>query len=174
MRMDVALGLRFLLDPPWFPQEPCSLSHTEGADRWAERCLAEQKDRPEERPVHRLAAWRVKYSVERIGILSRAILPEKRRVEHRIKQKGASLERRFRAELLQHELLDRIIENPETRPDAGLAGASKQFSKEAISRVGTPSQADTRRKRLVVSFCESLRYACIPGDNQSRWDDACS
>jgi hypothetical protein len=75
-----------------------------------------------------------------------AVLAQERRVKLGVEHEGAAAKRRFRAELLEDQLLDGIVENSEARADAGLAGATKQLAKDSILGVRTPGHADARRK----------------------------
>ena len=78
---------------------------------------------------------RIQNPVERIRE-HRAVLACKRRVELRVEQEGASAERRLRAELLQHQLFDRVIENTETGPNAGFSRPPENLPQYAIFRAG--------------------------------------
>ena len=54
------------------------------------------------------------WQTERIGIRKSPLWSEKRSIEESVERESASAERRLSAELLQHKLLDRIIEEPPT------------------------------------------------------------
>ena len=94
--------------------------------RSCRRKFAKQQNRPEARPIDIRAARRVQNAVERIWVSVTALI-HVRRAEQRITDEVAAAERRFGAELLQHQLLDRIVEHAETRADAGLARSAGQL-----------------------------------------------
>ena len=120
------------------------------AEYWLRMCrlkLAKQQNRTEGRPVHRLAAWRVQDSVEWIGVRESSALVLEWRVEQSVDREGAAAERRLGTELLQHQLLDRIVEEPPACADAGLARSSR-----------TPSNPNTRSECFVVGLRQAVGY----------------
>src|SRR5438552_1022306 len=69
--------------------------------------LTEEQDRTEVRPVNRCSRRRRQKSVERVGNWP-ATLQFKWRLEHSFGNQCASAKWRLRAQLLEHELLDRV------------------------------------------------------------------
>src|SRR6266404_5030139 len=108
-------------------------------------CLTIEKDRTKHRPIHWLIPWRIQDAIKRIRS-GRPVLILERQIEHRVVNAGAAAERRFCAELLHHQLFDRIVENPKSSPNAGLSGPAEQLSEESVSCSGTPRQPDPWRK----------------------------
>src|SRR6267142_2305664 len=92
---------------------------------WVLCRLPEQQNRAEHRPVYRLPARRVQDAMERIRECGVPILTQKWRVELCVEHESAATKWWFRTELLQHQLFDRVIENPEAGADAGFARAAK-------------------------------------------------
>src|SRR6202521_4538078 len=90
--------------------------------------LTEQKNGAEHPPVHRLPPFRIQDAVdtgqrgqaEWIGIREAPALVEKRSVEQGVEGEGATAEWRLGAELFQHQLLNRVIEQSPSRLNAGL------------------------------------------------------
>src|SRR5262252_666025 len=82
-------------------------------------------------PVNRLAAFRIQKAVE--GVRKHAPgLIHKRRPQERRGDEVAAAEGRFGAELLEHQLFNRIIENSESHTDAHLARASGELRQRAV------------------------------------------
>src|SRR6266700_3795017 len=123
------------------------------------------KDRSKHRPVHGLIPRRIQDAVKRIRG-GRSVLILERQVEHRVVNAGTAAERRFCAELLHHQLFDRIVENAKSSPDAGLSGPTKQTSPQTTTCVRTPRQADAWRKRFVISRCQANRNSRVTCDHQ--------
>src|SRR5271170_3196319 len=124
--------------------------------------LAEQKQRPERRPIH-APVWTsrsihcagrlrglIDHAQKRIGA-HRTTLRQVRRVEKWTGEKRAAAKRRFSAELLEYQLLDRIIENAKPRTNARLARTAKHFSEPPICKSRTVRNSDARGKGLVIS-----------------------
>ena len=104
--------------------------------------LAIEKDGPEEREVHWGTTLRVQETTERIGINNSVIaeiLTKKRVLQKRAIDKRTASEWGLGAELLQDQLLDRVIEQSP-------AGANVGFSRGT----GTPRDADTGCKSLPI------------------------
>src|SRR5271168_4519858 len=95
--------------------------------------FSEQQNGTEGRPVHatiwspRLEARSIRRLVqngpEHIRILG-AILQQERSTKVWIRKVNATAKRRFRTELRQHELFNRIVENSVSGPDAGISRAA--------------------------------------------------
>ncbi len=113
-----------------------------------------------ERPVHWLSSRRIENSVKRIGLLC-AVLLLVWRVEQRSVDDVAAAERRLGAELLQNQLLHRVVEQSPTYANAGLAGIAR-----------TPGQSQARSKSLVVSAGQSSRYALVARNDQAGRSDS--
>src|SRR5260370_35884271 len=71
--------------------------------------LAVEQNWPKSRPVDRLPAWRVQNAIEGIRILC-SVLADKRRVEQNVCKAGPATGWRPGAELLQHQLPHRVLE----------------------------------------------------------------
>src|SRR6267378_1515019 len=108
--------------------------------------LAKEQNRPEQRPVHRLVSGRVQDPVERVRELGNSILAQERGVELGVKHESAPAEWRFCTELLQHQLLYRVVENSKSGADTGFARAPEQLAQEALPRGRTPRKADSWSK----------------------------
>ena len=113
--------------------------------------LSEQQDRTEHRPVHSLTAWGAQDSIERIRSNSRSILVQKRCVELRVEHKRAAAKRRLRAELLQHQLFDRVIENSKSGAYAALPRAAKTFAQNPSVAPGLQAMPYAWSERFVIS-----------------------
>src|SRR5579863_616236 len=97
--------------------------------------------------------------MERVGG-NQTVLAFKRQIEQRRCERGAPAERRLSAELLEHELFDRIIEEPETGANARLAGAPR-----------TPRETDTRREGFVVGLRQAGRDTLVSRHDESQGKD---
>src|SRR5439155_17682402 len=71
----------------------------------------------------------------------------------------ASTKRRLSAELFEHQLLNWVIEESPTCPNAGLPRAS-----------GTPREPDSRREGFVVRLGQSVGYSRVAGHHQPGWE----
>src|SRR5262249_19031431 len=80
-------------------------------------------------------------------------------VEKSIERECASAEGRFSAELLKNKLLNGVVEQSPTSPDASLTRSSR-----------APSYSDSGRERLVVRLRQGVWYARISWDDQAGWD----
>src|SRR5208283_522134 len=78
-------------------------------------------------------------------------LPHKWSIEESVEETGAAAKGWFSAELLQHQLLHRVVEESPAGADAGLAVAAKQLAQKPAGEVGTVRETDARRERFVVS-----------------------
>src|SRR5258708_15470846 len=132
------------------------------------RGLSVQENWTEHRPIHCLISCRIQDAVKRIR-RARSVLILERQVEHRVVNAGTAAERWLSTELLHHQLLDRIVENTESRANTRLSGPAEQLSQESVFRTRTPRQADARRKRFVVSVCQTNRHSLIARYHQSCW-----
>src|SRR5260370_22216351 len=94
--------------------------------------LTEQQNRAEALPIHRLTTRRVQDAVERVGEGGSAILTEELRVELGAEDERAADKRWLCAELLQNELLHRIVENAIAGSNAALSGAAEQLAEKAV------------------------------------------
>src|SRR4051812_5828113 len=86
--------------------------------------LSVQQQRPEALPVGILPRRRIDDAIERIW-LYRAVLLQVWSVEQRSVDDVAAAEGWLSAELLEHQLLHRVVEQAPTRADAGLAAGSR-------------------------------------------------
>src|SRR5580704_7705818 len=102
--------------------------------------LAEEGHRSELRPIHRLATRRIQDAIERIR-KHIAALVDVGSLQERIRDEIAAAKWRLSAELLENELLDRVIENAITHADAGLAGATRQGPQQSLLPVRAPIEA---------------------------------
>src|SRR6185437_2321955 len=93
---------------------------------------------------------------EWIGIRKTPALVEKGSIEERVEREGASTERWLGAELLQHKLLNRIIEQSPSSLNGGLARTSR-----------TPGDSDSRSKGFVIGLRQGIRNAGISRDDQA-------
>src|SRR4029077_12193242 len=84
-------------------------------------------------PIQRLAARRIQDTGERIR-MDTARLIHKGRLQERAGNGFTAPEWRLGAELLQYELLDRIVKNSVPHADAGLARPTGQLGQPAIAR----------------------------------------
>src|SRR5437660_4074845 len=119
--------------------------------------FAKQQDGTEDGPIHRLAARRIQYAVERIRIWKSCL-----RIEGGIKegldQEGATAERWLRAELLKHQLLDWVIEHSPAGVNAGFTGST-----------GTIGDPYAWGERLVIRLGHAGGDAAISRYDQTRW-----
>ena len=122
--------------------------------------LPVEQNRAVERPVHWLSPRRIENPVKRIGFL-RAVLLLVGRVEQRSIDDVAAAERRLGAELLQHQLLHRVIEKSPTCADAGLAGIAR-----------TPGNSQAGSKSLVISAGQASRNTFVAGHDQAGWNNS--
>src|SRR4029077_11577104 len=95
------------------------------------------------------------------------VLVKKGRLERWIRNEIASTKGRLGTELLQHQLLDWVIEHAPTHGDAGLTWPAGQRAQEAVGCAGTPVQSQTWRERFVVGTGEAQRHALIARENQA-------
>src|SRR6516225_1070821 len=120
--------------------------------------LAEKQNRPEGRPIHRSSRRWSKNSVEGVGgnreIAGAAALAHEGSHKKAFRNERAATEWRLALELFQHELLDRVIENPEAAANRGLPVL-----------LGIPGEAYSRRKGLVVARSQSLGNTLVSGDH---------
>ena len=93
------------------------------------------------------------------------ILAQERRIELCVENKRAATEGWFGAELLQHQLLDRVVEDTKTRTDTGLPRASKKLAQEAVFRIRAPCQPNSRSKRFVIGLRQSVWNALVARNN---------
>ena len=121
--------------------------------------LTVKQDRPENRPVNRIARLGLQDPVKGVGKLETILAVERRLDECRIDQR-APAEGGLRAELLQNQLLDRIVEDSESSTYAG---------RSVLGRI--PCNADARSKGLVVSRCQAGGDTFIPGYDEPSWKD---
>src|SRR5437016_14597093 len=91
------------------------------------RRLSIKKDWPEQRPIHWLISWRIQDPVKRIRC-ARSILILERQIEHGVVNARAAAERRLCAELLHHQLFNRIIEYAVTHCDTRLTGSTSPLT----------------------------------------------
>src|SRR5581483_6803344 len=85
-------------------------------------------------------------------------LVEEGLVEQGIDRECAPAKRRLGAELFQHKLLNRIVEESPASTDAGLARVA-----------GTPRKTDPRSEGLIVGLGQRIGYAGIARHNQAGW-----
>src|SRR5277367_2694270 len=138
--------------------------------------FAEKQNRAKCRPIHATirpapletgSLWRLTNdALKDIGYL-RAILQQERSIEVWIRERNAAAERRFSAELFEDQLLNRVVENPETCANAQLPWPPAQFRNPAIRGIGAPGDSDARSKRLVVGGREAAGYTRVSWENQT-------
>src|SRR6267378_5242858 len=109
---------------------------------WVLCRLPKQQNRAEHRPVHRLPARRVQDAMERIRERGGPILAQKWSVELRVEHESAATKWWFGTELLQHQLFDWVIENPEAGADAGFASTTKSLLQESILGIRAPGHTE--------------------------------
>ena len=83
------------------------------------------------------------------------------------KRRTAS-ERRFSAELRQHQFFHRVIEQPPTGPNAGVAIIAEELSQETAAGVRAVGNANARRPCFVISAGHGGRNALVAGHHQAR------
>src|SRR5580658_1883023 len=105
------------------------------------------------------------YALKRIWRISAGLIFEGK-VEQRVGQRGAATEWRLRAELLQNQLFDRIVENSEAGADAQLPRTSGNLPQEAIAPGRRPSDADARSERFVIGGGETARHTLVSRENK--------
>src|SRR5512137_956533 len=127
----------------------------------------------EPRPIERLTARRTQYTGERIRMDS-AVLAHERCGEERAGNGFATSEGWLGAELLQHELLDGIVEDSVSHADAGLSWSPGQLGQPAVAGARAPVKADAWRKSFVVCLSQSIGYTLVSGKNQPQWRYSCS
>src|ERR1700678_22110 len=118
--------------------------------------ISEKEDRLKCCPILRVPSLGADDSVKRIQISRGAILAKKRLVKLRLVDKGAAAEWRLSAELLQHQLLDRIIEKSPTSSNTGLTGVSR-----------TPGKADAGSNRFVRRVGHARLNSRVSRNNQA-------
>src|SRR6202166_4032291 len=117
--------------------------------------VAEEQDRLKVGPILRGSRFRRNNAIVGIGSWG-AALRQKGLVELGLREDGTTAKWRFGAELLQHQLLDGVIEQPEPCANAGFAGIPR-----------TPRDADAGGECLVIGLGHSRRNASIAGEYHS-------
>src|ERR1700741_2450980 len=115
--------------------------------------LSEQRVRAKHSPVHRLPSFRIKDSIhpgkrvqsERIRIREASALVQERLVKQSVERERAPSKGRLSAELLEHELLDWVVEHAPTGANARLAGSSR-----------TPCDADSWSNGFVIFLRQGI------------------
>src|ERR1700691_547111 len=118
--------------------------------------ITEQIDRLKDCPILRSPSLGIENSVKGIQISSGTVLTKKRQVELCLINKGASTKRRLSAELFQYQLLNWVIEQSLTRPNARLARVTR-----------TPGKTDAGSKCLVIGLGHARRNAGVTRNDQS-------
>src|SRR4029077_18371183 len=118
--------------------------------------LSEQKNRAERRPVDGLIPRRGQDAIEWVGIPPSALRNE-RGLKHRIADVVAATERRLGAELLEHQLFDRIVEHAPAGADGHVVWTASNGPDQSLLRRRRPIDAKTRSKRLVIRVRQSAR-----------------
>src|SRR5579863_4238452 len=91
-------------------------------------------------PVERSAARRIQHTCERIRMDTAGLIHE-RSLQEIAENTFTSSERRLGAELLQHQLLDRVVKNSVSRADTRPARSARQFGKPSVAHTWTPIQS---------------------------------
>src|SRR5256885_14788900 len=100
-----------------------------GAD--IRRRLPIEKNRPKHGPIHWLIPWRIQDAVKRIWG-ARSVLVLEREIEHRVQNTRTAAERRLRAELLHHKLLNPIVGNSVACSGASLSRSAEQAPQSCL------------------------------------------
>src|ERR1035441_952824 len=103
--------------------------------------IAIQEDGAVGRPVNRSTGLGRDDSVEGIGILGSGLI-DKRSVEVGEVNRVAATEGRLSAELLQHQLLDGVVEEAEAGLDGKGPGVASDFMQPSLAGAGAPGDAD--------------------------------
>src|SRR5579864_1296937 len=123
--------------------------------------LSEQEYGTECRPIHRGSGLRSQDSVERIGsdgeIARASELAHEGRREQALRDQRTAAEGRFALELLEHQLLDRVVEDSKTSSNCHLAIFP-----------GVPGNADSRCECFVIAGGQSLRNALVSWNHQAK------
>src|SRR5713101_97700 len=109
--------------------------------------------------------------MERVRKACRSVLAEKGSVKQRVEDKRAAAKRRFRAELLEHQLLDWVIEHAKSGTDARLTCATKQLAQYSVLSRGAPGQTDSWGEGLVIGLRKPVGDALVPRHDQSQGED---
>src|SRR5882724_4472876 len=120
--------------------------------------LTEEQDGTEICPIDLTTGGRREEAVERVRDRS-AGLQFERRLEESFRDERASTEGRLRAQLLEHQLFDRVIEDAEAGADTGLTAGAR-----------APGDANTRRPGTVVGVRQAPRDPFIPSNYQAEWE----
>src|SRR6266481_1511792 len=115
-------------------------------------------------PIQRLAARRIQDSGERIR-MDTARLIHKGRLLERAGNGFTAPEWWLGAELLQYELLDRVIENSISQADAGFARPAGQLGQPAIARPRAPVESKARSEGFVVGTGQTVGHALVSRKN---------
>src|SRR5215813_9445327 len=125
--------------------------------------LSKQQNRTECRPVDGLPPHWVQDSIERIGIDRCSILPKKRQVELSIDRESTAAKWWLCAELLQYELLNRVVEQAPSCANARFARCTR-----------TPSDADARSESLVISLSKASWHPLVAWNQQTGGEHGCA
>src|SRR6202040_1707601 len=87
-------------------------------------------------------------------------------LQERAGNKVAAAERRLCAELLEDELLDRVVENAEAGADARFAGAANECAEQTVFPVWTPVEPETRREAFVVGVGQRAGNVLVTRKNE--------
>src|SRR6266496_1769259 len=126
--------------------------------------LSEQRVRAKHSPVHRLPSFRIKDSIyagkrvqaEGIGIREASALVQERLVKQGVERERTPTKGRLSAELLEHELLDGVVEHSPTCSNTCLTRSS-----------WTPCDADARSKGLVIRLRQSVGHTGVSRHHQA-------
>src|SRR2546429_835812 len=129
--------------------------------------LSEEQNRTIQRPIYRLVPRRIQERVRNIG-KSCTLLSHKRRAKERVRHAGTHAERRLRAELLENQLFDGIVEEAPSHADGGFVRAARKLREGSIFPAGTPIQAEPRRECFVIGTCKAARNAFVSRYNEPR------
>src|SRR5260370_5223985 len=128
--------------------------------------LSERKNRGERRPVDGVFPGRVQNGIERVGIHPYTLRYE-RSLKDGIADEVAATKRRLGAELLEHQLFDRIVKHAPTRADGHFIRTTSDGPDQALVRRRRPVDAETRCKRFVVCVRQSTRNPLVSREHQA-------
>ena len=100
----------------------------------------------------------------------RAGLIDEWRVEAGVVDCAAAAEGGLGAELLKHELLNRVVKNAVAGLDGQRAGITGDLVQPSFAGAWAPGDADARRPGFVVGLCEATRYSFVARKDQAKWE----
>ena len=101
--------------------------------KWSGGSSTSPRSHSGRRIVHGQGVCGVCWIMPRKGLGALPPSCEERRIEQRVRKERAAAEGRFRAELLEDELLDGIVEHAEAGANAGFSGTAGELAEPAFA-----------------------------------------